>query len=222
MTQPQIDSDVHASGGTVWRWLALLAAGLASITMAGVIAGFSTASLEHGWSDFSLRDGAILALLLAVTSGLATLVYRLGRRLLGNKAQVPSRERRSRNILIGSCLFGLVTGMAIAIFGLAGEAENSFAFFTNSAISPAVAIGLTFIVVLIIPLISWQWHRAIDEHERDAYRAGAVAAAYLFMIGAPAWWLLWRGGLVPQPDGVIFYYAFCLLFLIVWLWKKYR
>lgn len=214
------DTDTEAGGGgTPGQWLGLLASTLGAVMALGIVAAFASTVADHG---FNLRDGAILAVMLTITGGLATLAYRLGRRLLGRKAQVPSRERRSRNILIGSCLFGLVTGMVIAIFGLAGETANSFAFFTNSSLSPAVAIGLALIVVVIIPLISWQWHRSIDEHERDAYRAGAVAGGYLFLIGAPAWWLLWRGGLAPQPDGVVFYYAFCLLFGIVWLWKKYR
>lgn len=213
------DIDSQDGGGTIWRWLGLCASIIGGIMALGMIAGFVPVAAEHG---FSLRDAAILAVMLAVTAGLGVLAHRLGVRLLGRKTQIPSRERHSRNILIGSCLFGLVTGMAIAIFGLAGESDNAFALFTNSPIRPAFAIAMTAILVLVLPLISWQWHKAIDEHERDAYRAGAVAGSYLFLIGAPAWWLLWRGGLVPQPDGVIFYYAFCLLFSIVWLWKKYR
>lgn len=216
MTADDIDT---GTGGTLWRWLGLIAAIFATIMAVGMVAGFTAASAGHG---FSLLDGAILGALLMLALGLALLVYRLARPLVGNGAQVPTRERRSRNILIGSSLLGGITGMVIAIVGLSGEDNSAFALLSNGPVHPAVAIGMAFVILFVLPLISWQWHRTIDEHERDAYRSGAVAGAYFFMIGAPVWWLLWRGGLAPRPDGIILYFVFDFVFLAVWLWKKYR
>lgn len=222
MTQPQIDSDLDAGGGTVWQWLGLCAAGLGTVTMTGVIAGFSAKSFEHGWSDFGLRDAAILALIVAITLGLGWLTWRLGRKLLGPDAHIPRRERRSRNILLVSVAIGMVIGIILAGSDMMSASDDPLSVLSDSPIPPALAIGLTLFLVLVLPVLSWQWQKTVDEHERQAYQAGAVAAAYMFLILAPCWWLLWRGGLVPEPNGIILYFAFDITFLIVWFWKKYR
>jgi hypothetical protein len=222
MTEPQIDSDLNAGGGTVWQWLGLCAAVLGTITMSGVVAGFASKSIEYGWSDFSLRDGVILALIVAITVGLGGLSWRLGRKLVGPDAHVPRRERRSRNILLFSCGLGMLIGIILAGSDMMSASDDPLSVLSDSPIPPALAIGMTMFLVLVMPLLSWQWQKSIDEHEREAYQVGAVAAAYMFLILAPAWWLLWRGGLVPEPDGIILYFTFNFTFLIVWFWKKYR
>lgn len=71
--------------------------------------------------------------------------------------------------------------------------------------------------------IAWFWHtRAIDEQEAEAYRDGGYCAAYAYLIGAPTWWFLWRGGLLPEPNGVLIFSAFAIIWSVVWCWKKYR
>lgn len=213
------DSGDASGGGSLWRWLGLLGAWLALIVALGVCAGFAAASAKHG---FSLIDGAIMAVMLAVTIGLALLVYRLGRPLIGMGAHVPARERKAMNILIASFCLGLVIALVLAFAAPKGLEDGAFSILSNSPIEPIVALALCAIILIVIPFGSWQWHRIVDEHERDAYRMGAVAAAYVYLIGAPTWWFLWRGGWLPAPNGIIVYYAFCLTFAAVWLWKKYR
>jgi hypothetical protein len=34
--------------------------------------------------------------------------------------------------------------------------------------------------------------------------------------------MLWRGGFVPEPDGVAIFMLFALIWTAVWFWKKYR
>jgi uncharacterized membrane protein YphA (DoxX/SURF4 family) len=88
---------------------------------------------------------------------------------------------------------------------------------------PVVALMLVFFWAVIMPIIAWFWHkRAIDEQEASAYRDGGYYAAYAFMIGAPMWWILWRGGFAPEPDGVAIFMLFASLWTAVWFWKKYR
>jgi hypothetical protein len=41
------------------------------------------------------------------------------------------------------------------------------------------------------------------------------------MIGAPVWWLLWRGGLAPAPDGTIIYFGIVATMGVIWIRKKY-
>jgi hypothetical protein len=101
-----------------------------------------------------------------------------------------------------------------------GEAPSIFA---SVPIEPWVAVLLAAIVGIGMPILSWYWHaRVIDEQEADAYRSGALIAIYAFWIVAPVWWLLWRGGMLPAPDGVALYLMTTFVALIIWFWKKYR
>lgn len=219
MTAPQIDRDDDNGGGTPWRWLGLIGAILAAFFMVAVCAGFATAAWEDG---FDLVSGVILALLLLTTIGLAMLAVRLGRRQFGSGAKVPARERKSLQLLLASFVLGLFMALILVIASPTGVESASLSILSNDPIDPVVALIMCAIILFVIPYGSWQWHRAVDEHERDAYRMGAVAAAYVYMLGAPLWWFLWRGGFVPAPNGIILYDAFCLSFAAVWLWKKYR
>lgn len=85
-----------------------------------------------------------------------------------------------------------------------------------------LAVAIAVLWGIVLPVISWRWHRVVDEHEREAYRDGAVAGYYVIGIGAPVWWFLWRGGLLPPVEAFWFYVAFMLLSGTVWVWRKYR
>lgn len=210
--------DEAEGGGGLRQWLGLIGASLFAILMLGVVAGYATASIEQG---FTLVDGLILAAMLAATIGVAVLAYRLARPLFGPNTHVPARERKSLQLLIGSFVLGLLMAVIMAIAGPSGP-DAATSILSNRPIDPILALVLCAIILFVVPFGSWQWHRIVDEHERDAYRMGAVAAAYVFLIGAPTWWFLWRGGWLPAPNGIIIFYAFCLTFAAVWLWKKYR
>ncbi len=74
---------------------------------------------------------------------------------------------------------------------------------------------------IAIPIISWRWHRVVDEHESRAYRDGALAAFYVVGFGAPVWWFLWRGGVLPPVQVEWVYGAMMATCGIVWVWRKY-
>lgn len=131
------------------------------------------------------------------------------------------KERLNRNILVGCLALGVIIGVASASLGpqdhpgpltMFGEGPLPLSF-----VLPGVAIW-----AIIMPAIAWYWHRyAIDEHEAAAYRDGGYYAAYTYLVATPVWWLLWRGGLLPEPDGVAIYLAFGVIWSLVWLKKKY-
>lgn len=217
-----IENDGNAEapgGGSLWRWLGLIGASLALIFALGICAGYAASSAKHG---FSLIDGVILAGMVAATGGIAMLIVRLGHPLLGRGAHVPTRERQAFRLLLISFCLGLIFAFILVIAAPSESGDAPGYILSNRPIDPIVALVLSAVILFILPIGSWKWHSIVDEHERDAYRVGAVTAAYLYLFGAPVWWLLWRGGLVPPPDGIIIYYAFCIAFGAVWLWKKYR
>ena len=138
------------------------------------------------------------------------------------KEPLSPKERLNRNLLTGCMVLGGVMGGAM---GLAQSRTGSddMALFSNSPLPTTIVLIFAFVWVVIVPGIAWYWHRyAVDEQERHAYREGAYYAFYTYIIGAPLWWVLWRGGLVPEPNGIIIYYVTLSICGVVWLWKKYR
>ena len=222
MTAPQIDRDDDNGGGSPWRWLGLLGAGFASVTMLGAVAGFLSEALKDGWSAFTVRDGVVLGVLVAVAAGCAYAAVRLSRRLFGPEARIPTRERRSRNYLLASFGIGVVTAIVLLSADVMSVSDDPLSILSDSPISPVAAVALSLLLLTVLPVLGWRWQKTVDEHEREAYQSGALAAAYMFQIVAPVWWLLWRGGLVPEVNGIILYLAFDFTFLTVWFWKKYR
>jgi hypothetical protein len=207
---------------TVGQWVAFWACLFGAIVLSLLAIGYTVGMTEHGITKSSWRDGMMLSVALILTLGLSTATYRLGCKLFARDVHIPTRERRSRNILIMCFVFGIATGIALGAGGALNHHDSHFPLLSDDPISPTIAAGLVLAFVLVLPILGWQWHKTVDEHEREAYQVGAVAAAYMFLIGAPVWWLLWRGGIVPEPNGVILYFAFNFTLLIVWLWKKYR
>jgi hypothetical protein len=61
----------------------------------------------------------------------------------------------------------------------------------------------------------------MSRKQAPATRDGGYYAAYAFLVGTPTWWVLWRGGLAPEPNGVAIFMLFSLIWSAVWLWKKY-
>lgn len=137
------------------------------------------------------------------------------------KQSLTKRERLNRNIMIGCGLLGVALGVALAISD--GDlGSEGLATFSDAPLSSPVTIALAAVWGLILPMMAWFWHRsAIDEQEASAYRDGAYYAAYTYVVAAPCWWILWRGGILPEPDGVTIFIAFNSIWLATWLWKKY-
>ena len=210
--------DIGAS--RLWRLLRIGALGLAICFLVGVGAGFIVASLKHGDGP-NLKAAIALGAIALALGGSGWLMVREIRKPTGEEPATP-RERVNRNIIIGCALLGFVTAVIMMSAGGKGVLVGSGEVFSNEPLPRGVAIVLVLIAGVIVPAVSLYWHRVIDEQEADAYRSGAVAALYVYAIGAPTWWLAWRGGFAPEPNGFIIYYAVATTVCAVWLWKKYR
>lgn len=137
------------------------------------------------------------------------------------KQSLTKKERLNRNIMIGCILLGCIIAAILAITDT-NPYNGPFSTFGDAPLSAPVTIILAAIWGVMMPVFAWFWHRrAIDEQEAAAYRDGAYYAAYAYIIAAPCWWILWRGGLVPEPDGFAIFMAFNGIWLVTWFWKKY-
>jgi hypothetical protein len=185
----------------------------------GVIAGALQAHIEDGGGPISLALWGIFAIVAAVMTALAYGIYAVTKRQIAGGNNLTKREKKVRlimAILIGA---GALIGVALSI---AAESTSTGSAFSNDPISRPLAIGLAFLIGVILPIIYWFWHKNIDEQEASAYRDGAIAGIYAYSIGLPVWWILWRGGIAPVPDALTVYLATMLVWCAGWFWKKYR
>lgn len=195
----------------------LVGTSLVALFAIGVFIGILAAHAERGGGPLSGRLIAVLAGAALLAAASAYGGYRAAR-ALGNQGDVTARERRGRVILLICGGLGGLMGLALA---LAGDAP--FSAFSDAPLPAALAIVLALTVAVLLPIASVYWHRKVaDEQDAAAYSKGALWGVYVFWVGAPTWWLLYRGGLVPAPDGVLIYLVTIAVAAVVWLWAKYR
>lgn len=205
----------------------MVVAGIGIVMTLGAIAGFMGEHQSDGGGALSGAAIAVLAGFGAVIAGLTYAIWRNVKKLKSNGEPMTKREKLNRNIIVGLGLLGGVMGLVLSTSSI-GDADGNgpgslSAIFSSGPLPLTVVLPFVFIWVVIMPIVAWFWHtRAIDEQEANAYRDGGYYAAYAFLILAPLWWVLWRGGFLPEPDGVAIYLIFSLIWSAVWFWKKYR
>jgi hypothetical protein len=183
----------------------------------GVAAGILAAHLDRG-EPIGLRLIALLAGALLVAAGFAWLGYRSARAMTRAVGKPTTRERRNYTVLLGCGAIGGVVGAALSLGG-----ASPLDAFSNGPLPTWLALVLTVPILVLLPIISLYWHRhVVDEQEAAAYKLGALFGIYTYFIVSPAWWLLWRGGLLPEPDGILIYFATITVTGVTWIWAKYR
>lgn len=133
-------------------------------------------------------------------------------------------ERANHRLVIMSGVVGGVMGFATALMMILSDPAGLKSGHFDPWTSPLplwFAILMALMWGVVVPIISWRWHRVVDEHESQAYRDGALAAFYVVGLGAPVWWFLWRGGVLPQLQVEWVYCALMTTCGLVWMWRKY-
>jgi hypothetical protein len=214
----------QGSNGRTVLWIILIAFGI--IMTAGAIAGFvgeHRAQGDRAFSDFAIGFIAGLAIVMAA---MTVSFWRYAKKLKASGEPMSRREKLNRNIILACGLLGGVMGAVMAAGGFLNAPDKSadpLSVLFTGPMPVAVALALVFFWAVVMPVVAWFWHtRAIDEQEASAYRDGGYYAAYAYLILAPVWWLLWRGGLLPEPNGVAIFLTFAFIWSAVWMWKKYR
>lgn len=221
LTEPRMvePMDDDASGGRSIMWMMLSSLGI--VMTAGAIAGYLAEHQSQGGGPLGTTGIIVLGVFAAIIAGLSYAIWRNGSKMKDRNGRLPRREKLNQRIMVFYALLG--GAIAIALMASSTAEYGDPTVFSEAPIKPWVAILLALVVGVGMPILSVYWHnRVIDEQEADAYRSGALIAIYAFWIGAPVWWLLWRGGLVPAPDGITIYFITTFTALIVWFWKKYR
>jgi uncharacterized membrane protein YidH (DUF202 family) len=209
------------AGRNALRILGMILCGFGIIMLLGAIMGFLSVHMAEGGGPLNMSDYAIVAALISVNLMLAFAIWRLLQQMKRSDQKVPQREKVYNRFMVGSFLFGGVTGL---IFALTGSFDaNETNLFASGAMSPTLAIIMSVAIGVIMPAVTFYWHKnVVDEQEEAAYRFGALIAMYAFWFIAPVWWFLWRGGMLPNVNGIVLYFMTLSVALIVWFWKKYR
>ncbi len=217
---PELETpEAEGNIGRSLAWMTVAAIG--TIFTAGAIVGVIAAATEGGQA-LSLTAMAIVAGLVAIIGALVYAQWNLARRIRIGGGPMTTREKLNRNIMIGCGLLGAAIGATLVATDGSIPSDPQ-TIFSDSPLPLALAVLLAVFWGVIMPVIAWFWHtRAIDEQEANAYRDGGYYAAYAYLMGAPTWWFLWRGGLLPEPNGTLIFCLFAIIWTAVWFWKKYR
>jgi uncharacterized protein YacL len=208
--------DYNASG-QIGRIALIVGTLLVAVFGVGMTAGIIAVNLKRGTaiSPTSLALVAAAALLAALAAYVA---YRTSRAMTAAAGAPTSRERRNRVVLVVCGAIGGIMGMVLSLAG-----TTPMGAFSNEPIAPWLAAALAFAIGVLMPVLCVYWHRSVaDEQEAAAYNKGALIGLYVYLLGAPTWWLLWRGGLLPEPNGIIIYMITIGVTGVIWLWAKYR
>ena len=217
---PELETpEAEGNIGRSLAWITVAAIG--TIFTAGAIVGVIAAATEGGQA-LSLTAMAIVAGLVAIIGALVYAQWNLARRIRIGGGPMTTREKLNRNIMVGCGLLGAAIGATLVATDGSIPSDPQ-TIFSDSPLPLALAVLLAVFWGVIMPVIAWFWHtRAIDEQEANAYRDGGYYAAYANLMGAPTWWFLWRGGLLPEPNGTLIFCLFAIIWTAVWFWKKYR
>ena len=201
----------------LWRHPVLVAAvaGTLLLFSLGLIAGVVASSIEREAMKPLGAAFLVGALVVVVAS-----TWLLKRSIPAIFTQVSPRVGRARKMLVWSMVIGALLGMFLVLGSLAVGTEPPEVF-SNAPIPQWLAIVAIAIILVVVPPITWAWHRSIDEHESEAYRDGTLAGIYVFSAVAPGWWLAWRGGMLPEPDVMIVFLIVYVVWGLVWVVRRY-
>ena len=214
--------DLHEDRPMSWKVAAL------SLVL-GIVAlmGLSSAVQLVGWvifvDDFvwgSAQGRRVMIVLpVSLLIGGAALWGLMRLKPWSGSAPISPKTRKTNRLFALSGLVAVPGGLALA-FG-AFSRDNPYGLFSNSAISPGIAI-FAIATWLLSLAIAWWWYYSADEHERRANDFGFLVGGGLFMAVTPAWWVAARAGMLPQPDAMILWVVTMVVMTLGWFWHRYR
>jgi hypothetical protein len=170
----------------------------------------------------SAGSGAFIVGLGLPILGCLALVWGLFRLRLWERAEDPvaPKQKRARGLILASLAIGMVLGVVLVWPTFSGG--GPLILFSDAPL-PAASVAIFLAVWLVLtPLLTWIWWRAIDEHEARAYEFGSLVAIHVYLFAAPAWWFGWRGGFLPEPRHMLIFLAVMLALCLGWAWRRYR
>ena len=212
---PVFDDDAAGPRRAIIRAAKLGGAGTLTVFLIGGAAGAFAAMAEDGRID--PKGIAVVAAFALAGIAAATWFVRLLRRVPATAPETPRATRARRMVVIS----GAIGGALGLLFAAGGVFEPGVAF-SNTPISPLVAMIALAVVGIAVPAVTLGWHRSVDEHEEHVYRFAALIALYAYFWASLMWWIAARGGILPPADAKVIFGIVWAVWGVAWAWGKYR
>src|SRR5690606_7876456 len=123
--------------------------------------------------------------IVAVLVGASVLAFRAIMTLRPGPAS--PRTIKARKMLYLSMALGGIIGVVLQLGDTSSDA------LIEGPLPPAIAVFAIAALLIVLPWVSWNWWRNIDEHEAQSYKDGALVGIYTYSAITPVWWFGWRG-----------------------------
>ncbi len=133
------------------------------------------------------------------------------------QARARQRQRRINTVIGALFAVGLVCGFLVGFFE-----DDKAGLVAPNSIPPWLAVTSATVFIVAVSFGSWKLMKESDEHERVIHTKTTVIAGNVMLIGFPAWFVLWKGGLVPQPDALWLFMAGIISSALAFAWYKFR
>lgn len=90
----------------------------------------------------------------------------------------------------------------------------------GAGLSQAALVAWIAIAVIGFTAGCLLYLRAMDEVEIRDNLVGGIGGLYVYVIGFPTWWLLWRGGAAPAPNAWVIYLSSLGVAALVYIWRR--
>jgi hypothetical protein len=129
-----------------------------------------------------------------------------------------SARRRKRWLIIAALgVAGFVPGLYLGYDDGAALIESR-----SGVWPPALVVGLALLYLVAVVGGGLLLRGVTDEVERqNGYKAASFAGMALMLV-YPIWFLLWRGGFVPEPIHWVLFVTFWLSLALASLWYRFR
>ena len=127
-----------------------------------------------------------------------------------------ARRRRKAWIVGGVFTVGMVAGFAM------GWREAQHLFAGSEGWPPAMTIAIALSYVIAVVGGGMLLSRQTDEVELQSQYKAVAAAALVYALIYPVWFVLWMGSLAPEPMHGILFIAFWVSLLGAFLFYRFR
>ncbi len=133
------------------------------------------------------------------------------------QARARQRQRRINTVIGALFAVGLVCGFLVGFFE-----DDKAGLVAPNSIPPWLAVTSAIVFIVAVSFGSWKLMKESDEHERVIHTKTTVIAGNVMLIGFPAWFVLWKGGITPEPDALWLFMAGIISSMIAFAWYKFR
>ncbi|GLR48493.1 hypothetical protein [Sphingomonas astaxanthinifaciens] len=135
---------------------------------------------------------------------------------LSGELRLKQRERKIWLIKGSLFAIGLVSG------GIVGYLVADDGFAPDAKWPPSLAIGLVATFLAAIGIGSWLLRALCDEVERQLQYKATAAAGLFYVLAYPVWFVLWKGGLLPEPSHWMLFLGFYAALAASYLFYRFR